>query len=212
MLSNLSDLLFNRVDPDPVQAPSKTSMVAMSPQSQAQAMQQQVAAAPAEAQYLQTAGKGKPGKTPQNVLDYLKAMEEGGIETPAGEVPAHLLEGNQQAQGGKTTKKLNLSGVKTTTSTIEEDAGNPYQKLLKGTYGTKVVNSLTDLYDTEEDTYKRFLMRHGVGGEKLDKALYEKERMIEFKNTIPDSVTGKAKEKMLTEYLNKIQKGGPVAW
>jgi ribosomal protein L18 len=57
MLSNLSDLLMSRVDPDPVQA--QTSMVAMSPQSQAQAMQQQVAAAPAQAKYLQA---GKPVK------------------------------------------------------------------------------------------------------------------------------------------------------
>jgi hypothetical protein len=208
MLSNLSDLLMSRVDPDPVKA--QTAMVGMSPQSQAQAMQP-VAAAPAEAQYLAAAAKGKPGKTPQNVLDYLKAMEEGGVYTPPGEVPAFLNEG-AKAQGGKPTKKLNLSGVKTTTSTLEEDAGNPYQKLLKGTYGTKVVNSLTDLYDTEVDTYTSFLMRQGIGGEKLDKALYEKERMMEFKSTIPDSVTGKAKEKMLIDYRNKIQKEGPVAW
>jgi len=55
MLSNLSDLLFSRVDPDPVQ--SQTSMAGMSPQSQAQAMQQQVA--PAQAKYLQA---GQPVK------------------------------------------------------------------------------------------------------------------------------------------------------
>lgn len=211
MLSNLSDLLFSRVDPDPVQtAVSQTAMVGMSPQSQAQA--QQPVAAPQQAQFLNTTAQGKPGKTPQNVLDYLKLMEEGGIETPPGEVPSFLNEGVKASQGGKPTKKLNLSGVNTTTSTLEEDAGNPYQKLLKGKYGTKEVNSLTGMYDTEEDTYKRFLMRHGVGGEKLDKALYEKERMMEFKSTIPDSVTGKAKEKMLIDYRNKIQKEGPVAW
>lgn len=59
MLSNLSDLLFSRVDPDPVQtAVSQTSMVAMSPQSQAQA-QQPVAAPPAQAKYLQA---GQPVK------------------------------------------------------------------------------------------------------------------------------------------------------
>jgi hypothetical protein len=209
MLSNLSDLLMSRVDPDPVKA--QTAMVAMSPQSQAQAMQP-VAAAPAEAQYLQAAAKGKPGKTPQNVLDYLKLMEEGGVYTPPGEVPAFLNEGNQQAQGGKPTKKLNLSGVKTTTTDLEGDANNPYKALLKGKYGTKEVNYLTGKYETEEDTYRRFLLGHNVGGEKLDRALYIKERMMEFKSKIPDSVTGKAKEKMLTDYLNKIQKEGPVAW
>ena len=59
MLSNLSDLLFSRVDPDPVQ--SQTSMVGMSPQSQAQAMQQaqQQVAPPAQAKYLQA---GQPVK------------------------------------------------------------------------------------------------------------------------------------------------------
>jgi hypothetical protein len=58
MLSNLSDLLFSRVDPDPVQAPSQTSMVGMSPQSQAQAMQQ-TQAPPAQSKYLQA---GQPVK------------------------------------------------------------------------------------------------------------------------------------------------------
>jgi hypothetical protein len=57
MLSNLSDLLFSRVDPDPVQAPSQTSMVGMSPQSQAMAQQQ--VAPPAQAKYLQA---GQPVK------------------------------------------------------------------------------------------------------------------------------------------------------
>ena len=54
MLSNLSDLLFSRVDPDPVQAPSQTSMVGMSPQSQAQ-----VSTPPTQAKYLQA---GQPVK------------------------------------------------------------------------------------------------------------------------------------------------------
>jgi hypothetical protein len=56
MLSNLSDLLFSRVDPDPVQAPatSQTSMVGMSPQSQAQA-----SAPMPQAKYLQA---GQPVK------------------------------------------------------------------------------------------------------------------------------------------------------
>jgi len=209
MLSNLSDLLMSRVDPDPVKA--QTAMVAMSPQSQAQAMQP-VAAAPAEAQYLQAAAKGKPGKTPQNVLDYLKFMEEGGIETPPGEVPAFLNEGNQQAQGGKPTKKLNLSGVKVTTADLEGDAGNPYQKLLKGKYGTKEVNSLTGKYETEEDSYRRMLMRHNMGGERLDRALYIKERMMDFNSKIPDSLSREEKVKRATEYLKKIEKEGPVAW
>ena len=53
MLSNLSDLLFSRVDPDPVQ--SQSSMVAMSPQSQAQATSQ----VPPQAKYLQA---GQPVK------------------------------------------------------------------------------------------------------------------------------------------------------
>jgi hypothetical protein len=208
MLSNLSDLLMSRVDPDPVKA--QTAMVGMSPQSQAQAMQP-VAAAPAEAQYLAAAAKGKPGKTPQNVLDYLKAMEEGGVYTPPGEVPAFLNEG-AKAQGGKPTKKLNLSGVNTTTYDLEEDAGNPYQKLLKGTYGTKEVNSLTGKYETEEDSYRRMLLGKNIGGERLDRALYIKERMMDFNSKLPDSLSRKEKEKKATEYLNKIQKEGPVAW
>jgi hypothetical protein len=208
MLSNLSDLLMSRVDPDPVKA--QTAMVGMSPQSQAQAMQP-VAAAPAEAQYLAAAAKGKPGKTPQNVLDYLKAMEEGGVYTPPGEVPAFLNEG-AKAQGGKPTKKLNLSGVNTTTYDLEEDAGNPYQKLLKGTYGTKEVNSLTGKYETEEDSYRRMLLGKNIGGERLDKALYIKERMMDFNSKLPDSLSRKEKEMKATQYLNKIQKEGPVAW
>jgi hypothetical protein len=53
MLSNLSDLLFSRVDPDPVQ--SQSSMVGMSPQSQAQATSQ----VPSQAKYLQA---GQPVK------------------------------------------------------------------------------------------------------------------------------------------------------
>jgi hypothetical protein len=209
MLSNLSDLLMSRVDPDPVKA--QTAMVGMSPQSQAQAMQP-VAAAPAEAQYLAAAAKGKPGKTPQNVLDYLKAMEEGGVYTPPGEVPAFLNEENQQAKGGKPTKKLNLSGVKTTTADLEGDAGNPYQKLLKGTYGTKEVNSLTGMYETEEDSYRRMLLGKNIGGERLDRALYIKERMMDFNSKLPDSLSREEKRKRTTEYLKKIEKEGPVAW
>ena len=59
MLSNLSDLLFSRVDPDPVQtAVSQTAMVGMSPQALAQA-QQPLTVVPAEAKYLQA---GKPVK------------------------------------------------------------------------------------------------------------------------------------------------------
>lgn len=56
MLSNLSDLLFERVSPDPVQptATSQTSMVGMSPQSQAQA-----SAPMPQAKYLQA---GQPVK------------------------------------------------------------------------------------------------------------------------------------------------------
>jgi hypothetical protein len=115
MLSNLSDLLMSRVDPDPVKA--QTAMVGMSPQSQAQAMQQapaqQQVAAPQQAQFLNTTAQGKPGKTPQNVLDYLKSMEEGGISTPPGEVPAFLNEGVPPTQktgqtriGAKTQEYL----------------------------------------------------------------------------------------------------------
>jgi hypothetical protein len=211
MLSNLSDLLFSRVDPDPVQtAVSQTAMVGMSPQSQAQA--QQPVAAPQQAQFLNTTAQGKPGKTPQNVLDYLKLMEEGGIETPPGEVPAFLNEGAKASKGGKPTKKLNLSGVNATTANLEEDAGNPYQKLLKGTYGTKEVNSLTGKYETEEDSYRRMLLGKNIGGERLDKALYIKERMMDFNSKLPDSLSRKEKEMKATQYLNKIQKEGPVAW
>ena len=204
MLSNLSDLLFNRVDPDPVQTTvSQTAMVGMSPKSQAQAQQQYYA--PQQAQFLNTATQGKPGKTPQAVLDFLKKMDNN-------EFAEDTETATEAAQGGKSGKKLNFTGVKSTTTDFDGDANNPYKALLKGKYGTKEVNPLTGLYETEEDTYRRFLLGHNVGGEKLDKALYMKERMMEFKNNIPDSVTGKAKENMLRDYLNKIQKEGPVAW
>jgi hypothetical protein len=100
MLSNLSDLLLNRISPDPVQpaATSQTSMMAMSPQSQGQASVPQqaqylqapqsgkgnkVVKQPAVAQtnkqnkalYLNSATDGKPTKTPQAVLDWLNQME-----------------------------------------------------------------------------------------------------------------------------------------
>lgn len=69
MLSNLSDLLFNRVSPEPTiqQEPMQQQVV------------QQVAApisnVPAQAQYLQSTSKDKPKKTPQAVLDWLNQME-----------------------------------------------------------------------------------------------------------------------------------------
>jgi hypothetical protein len=203
MLSNLSDLLMSRVDPDP--AKSQTSMVAMSPQSQAQAMQQQPAVqAPAPAQFLNAATQGKPGKTPQNVLDWLKKMDNN-------EFAEDTETATEAVQGGKPTKKLNLSGVKVTTADLEEDAGNPYQSVLKGKYGTKWVSG--NQYETEEDSYRRMLMRMGVKGEKLDKALYMKERMMDYKyNKLPDSLTIKEKEQKLTDYYNQISKEGPVAW
>lgn len=205
MLSNLSDLLMSRVDPNP--APSQTSMVAMSPQSQAQAMQQQPASqAPQQPQFLNAATQGKPGKTPQAVLDYLQSMEQGGIYTPPGEVPAYL------AEGKNPNKKLNIAATKITTTNLEEDSGNPYQKLLKGTYGTKEVNSLTGQYETEEDSYRRMLLGKNMGGERLDRELYLKERMMDFDSKLPDSISRKEKEKRLTDYLNKISKEGPVAW
>lgn len=89
MLSNLSDLLMNRVDPDPVvqQAPAQTSMAGMSQQPQAQAMQQapvqnrqqapgkKQVTSPQQPQFLNTATQDKPGKTPQAVLDWLNQME-----------------------------------------------------------------------------------------------------------------------------------------
>lgn len=103
MLSNLSDLLMSRVDPDPVQAQSQTSMVGMSPQvqspqqgSQAPAQAKYLQLAPGgkvgkttqqavappknvqdKAQYLNAASNGKPEKTPQAVLDWLNQMEQG---------------------------------------------------------------------------------------------------------------------------------------
>lgn len=75
MLSNLSDLLFSRVDPDPVQ--SQTSMVGMSPQSQAQAMQQ-TQAPPAQAKYLQA---GQPVKQFNAMTTNMSAVNPTGAVT-----------------------------------------------------------------------------------------------------------------------------------
>jgi hypothetical protein len=74
MLSNLSDLLFSRVDPDPVQ--SQTSMVGMSPQSQAQAQQQ--ATPPAQAKYLQA---GQPVKQFNAMTTNMSAVNPTGAVT-----------------------------------------------------------------------------------------------------------------------------------
>ena len=70
MLSNLSDLLFSRVDPDP----SQSAMVGMSPQSQAQAQQQ--TAPPAQAKYLQA---GQPVKQFNAITANMSANNPTGV-------------------------------------------------------------------------------------------------------------------------------------
>lgn len=114
MLSNLSDLLMSRVDPNPVQAPSQTSMVAMSPQSQAQAMQQQAtpapAAPPAQAKYLQA---GQP------VKDFNAMTANMSADNPQGDTPSKyqsLLKGDYTAVrvGQKGAKNIGEAlGVET---------------------------------------------------------------------------------------------------
>jgi len=100
MLSNLSDLLFSRVDPDPVQtAVSQTAMVGMSPQSQAQALQP-VAAVPAEAKYLQA---GKPVKQFNATTANMTADNPEGV--PQTNKYAAALKGDYTALGaGKGAK------------------------------------------------------------------------------------------------------------
>jgi hypothetical protein len=90
MLSNLSDLLFSRVDPDPVQ--SQSSMVAMSPQSQAQATSQ----IPAQAKYLQA---GQPVKQFNAMTANMSAGNPTGV---TGEDPYKaLLKGDYTALNPK---------------------------------------------------------------------------------------------------------------
>ena len=90
MLSNLSDLLFSRVDPDPVQ--SQSSMVAMSPQSQAQATSQ----VPPQAKYLQA---GQPVKQFNAMTANMSAGNPTGV---TGEDPYKaLLKGDYTALNPK---------------------------------------------------------------------------------------------------------------
>lgn len=93
MLSNLSDLLFSRVDPDPVQ--SQSSMVAMSPQSQAQATSQ----VPPQAKYLQA---GQPVKQFNAMTANMSAGNPTGV---AGEDPYKaLLKGDYTSLNPKDFK------------------------------------------------------------------------------------------------------------
>jgi hypothetical protein len=172
MLSNLSDLLMSRVDPDPVKA--QTAMVGMSPQSQAQAMQQQVAPAPQQAQYLQAAGKGKPGKTPKAVLDWLNKMdnnefaEDAAVDTPDGQPVKQF---NAMTQ--------NMSAANPTGAPAEDK----YKALLKGDYTAKdpkkyggSVNAF--LEESEEMKFKRSRMRPSISEEELNKMLYTREQAV----------------------------------
>lgn len=92
MLSNLSDLLFSRIDPNPAPATSQTSMVGMSPESQAQATQQ----VPAQAKYLQA---GQPVKQFNAVTANMSAGNPTGA---SGEDPYKaLLKGDYTALNPK---------------------------------------------------------------------------------------------------------------
>ena len=209
MLSNLSDLLLSRVSPDPVQpvATSRTSMLGMSPESQAQVAQQQVPVQQ-QAQYLQAASNGKPGKTPKAVLDWLNSMETEGVYTPPGEIPAHL---QSPEKLGQPVKKFNAMTENMSVANPTGDDDNPYKKLLKGTYGTK--NVFGAQYETEEDTYRRMLLSHKVTGETLDKKLYERERVMDYRNSLMEKgIPRREIDKKAVQYLNQIQKEGPVAW
>ena len=178
MLSNLSDLLMSRVDPDPVQptAPSQTSMVAMSPQSQAQVMQQ----APPQAQYLQAATNGKRGKTPKAVLDWLRSMEEEGIYTPPGQVPAYL---QSNVQSGQPVKQFNAMtanmSASNPTGNVTEDK---YKALLKGDYTSlnpkDFGGSSEKAFMAESDAmkFKRSRMSPNTSEEELNEMLYFREQ------------------------------------
>jgi hypothetical protein len=210
MLSNLSDLLFSRVDPDPVQ--SQTSMVGMSPQSQAQAMQQQVA--PAQAQYLQAAGKGKPRKTPQNVLDYLKSMEEGGIYTPPGQVPTYLTEGAKVSKGeGQTIKEFNAMTTNMSaanpTGVITED---PYKALLKGDYtalNPKYFGGSSEkasMAESDMMKFKRSRMGGGISEEELNKMLYFREQADEKRAELlkPGNLSRKQIDEKVLQHIKSL--------
>jgi hypothetical protein len=211
MLSNLSDLLMSRVSPDPVQptATLRTSMVGMSPQSQAQVAQQQ---APVQqpAQYLQAATNGKPSKTPKAVLDWLNSMETEGVYTPPGEIPAHL---QSTAQSGQPVKQFNaMTANMSAGNPTGEEPTNKYQALLKGDYTAlgagKGAKSSVEAFLNESDDmkYKRFLMSHNFTGEALDKKLWEKEQVNAFRDDLSKKGLSRNQiDKKAVEFLKNLK-------
>jgi hypothetical protein len=203
MLSNLSDLLMSRVDPDPVQAPSQSSMVAMSPQSQAMAQQQ--AMPPAQAQYLQSptqprsraAGVGKlvseykqkyPG-VPNSVLEWMATKELAGV---VGEMPSWGESTTQAAPAATTAPKKGMPANKfnewTKSMTLDTptvpigETGEPlipgFKSELKGNYKYGRIDS-----EGADPQYHRFLVGHGFEGMDLYNKLLAKEKMNEYLQT-----------------------------
>ena len=202
MLSNLSDLLMSRVSPDPVQptATSQTSMVGMSPQSQAQA-----SAPMPQAQYLQAptqpksrgAGVGKlvseykqkyPG-IPNSVLEWMATKELAGV---VGEMPSW---GESPVQSAPATTKADKKGMPankfnewTKSMTLDTptvpigETGEPlipgFKSELKGNYKYGRIDS-----EGDEPKYHRGLVRAGFEGMDLYNKLLAKEKMNEYLQT-----------------------------
>jgi len=155
MLSNLSDLLFSRVDPDPVQ--SQSSMVAMSPQSQAQATSQ----VPAQAKYLQA---GQPVKQFNAMTANMSAGNPTGDEES---IYKQFLKGKY---GGGTAEQ-NKTGIYNADgsakySTPEED----YRRGMVEA-GLKGENLYKKLYEKERVTaFREDLMKQGKSRKQIDEA------------------------------------------
>lgn len=117
MLSNLSDLLMSRVEPASAAPQIPTQQTVAPVQS----------SVPAQAQYLQSASKDKPKKTPKAVLDWLSQMEnQTGAYAPT-EAPVEIKSKKENIEAGpiwgeyKTnlgTAKI-LEGVRLPDGTID---------------------------------------------------------------------------------------------
>ncbi len=155
MLSNLSDLLFSRVDPDPVQ--SQSSMVGMSPQSQAQATSQ----VPPQAKYLQA---GQPVKQFNTMTANMSAGNPTGDEES---VYKQFLKGKY---GGGTPEQnkegIYYEGGAMKYSTPEED----YRRGMVEA-GLKGEDLYKKLYEKERVTaFRDELMKKGKSRKQVDEA------------------------------------------
>jgi hypothetical protein len=155
MLSNLSDLLFSRVDPDPVQ--SQSSMVAMSPQSQAQATSQ----APAQAKYLQA---GQPVKQFNAMTANMSAGNPTGDEES---VYKQFLKGKY----GGGTPEQNKTGIYNADGSMKYST--PEEDYRRGMVeaGLKGEDLYKKLYEKERITaFREDLMKQGKSRKQIDEA------------------------------------------